>query len=98
MLMTPKYSACLRLLIFLWLVLASGNSVSAHGDGDRVEDLRLGFSSDSRHGSRCRHGCSRIMGCSTGGSRHLAPANRFSARHGVRAATSLMGFPLPESK
>ena len=91
-----KYSTYLRLLIFLWLVLASGNSVFAHGDGE----IGGGFVSGISHPIRGMDHVVAMVAVGLWGAQLGAPAIwllpiAFPLVMAFGAAMSLMGFPLP---
>jgi urease accessory protein len=91
-----KYSTYLRLMFFLWLVLASGNCVFAHGDGD----IRGGFASGISHPIRGLDHVVAMLAVGLWGAQLGAPAIwvlpiAFPLVMAFGAAMSLMGFPLP---
>jgi urease accessory protein len=91
-----KYSNCLSLLIFLWLVLASDNCVFAHGDGE----IGGGFVSGFSHPIRGMDHVVAMLAVGLWGAQLGAPAIwllpiAFPLVMAFGAAMSLMGFPLP---
>ncbi|MFN7292175.1 MAG: HupE/UreJ family protein [Pirellula sp.] len=90
------YSTYLRLMIFLWLVLVSGNCVFAHGDGD----ISGGFASGISHPIRGMDHVVAMLAVGLWGAQLGAPAIwvlpiAFPLVMAFGAAMSLMGFPLP---
>ena len=91
-----KYSTYLGLMFFLCLVLASGNCVFAHGDGD----IRGGFASGISHPIRGMDHVVAMMAVGLWGAQLGAPALwllpiAFPLVMAIGAAMSLMGFPFP---
>jgi urease accessory protein len=94
--LSVKYSACLRLLIFLWLLAASGNSVLAHGDGD----IGGGFASGISHPIRGMDHVVAMIAVGLWGAQLGSPAIwllpiAFPLVMAFGASMGLMGFPLP---
>jgi len=91
-----KYSNCLSLLIFLWLVVASDNCVFAHGDGE----IGGGFVSGISHPIRGMDHVVAMIAVGLWGAQLGAPAIwllpiAFPLVMAFGAAMGLMGFPLP---
>ncbi len=94
--MITRYSFCLRLLISAWIVLASGTSVFAHGDGQ----IGGGFGSGFSHPIRGMDHVVAMVAVGLWGAQLGAPAIwllpiAFPLAMAFGAAMSLMGFPLP---